>query len=151
MTTKCWKFQNFRFNLKRTYLGSKEGRTGRLISRFHCKYFFPVSQSKKLISSFILLQVEVHNFKSRFWKIQNSRVSSGPDGFSGPAFIMVFFGIARVRPSCDNSTCYVADSARGQDEAIPGWPSGHNRSIYPLVISHLNPALVKKLGACAAF
>ena len=64
---------------------------------------------------------------------------------------MVFFGIAHVRPSCDNSTCYVADSALGQDEAIPGWPSGHNRSIYPLVISHFNPALVKKLGACAAF
>ena len=139
MTTKCWKFQNFRFNLKRTYLGSKEGRTGRLISRFYCKYFFPMSQSKKLIihweaqliSSFVLLQVEVHNFKPRCWKIQNSRVSSGPDGFSGPALIMVFFGIVCMTPSCDNSTCYVADSARGQDEAIPGWPIGHNRSILP--------------------
>ena len=95
-----------------------------------------MSQSKKLIihweaqliSSFILLQVEVHNFKS---KIQNSRVSSGPDGFSGPALIMVFFGIVCMTPSCDNSTCYVADSARGQDEAIPGWPIGHNRSILP--------------------
>ena len=155
MTTKCWKFQNFRFNLKRTYLCSKEGRTGRLISRFYCKYFFPMSQSKKLIihweaqliSSFVLLQVEVHNFKPRCWKIQNSRVSSGPDGFSGPAFIMVFFGIACMRPSCDNSTCYVTDSARGQDEAIPEcWLAGRVDIIGPLCplgICHFNPAQEK--------
>ena len=71
----------------------------------------------RLISSLVLfqLQVEVHNFRPRCCKIQNSRVNTRPGGFSGSAFIMVFFGI-----SCVGLYVHLtADSACGQDEANP--------------------------------
>ena len=83
----------------------RRGPTGEVIESFCSRYlFFARSQQKKsifhwearLISSLFLFQVQVHNFRSRCWKIQNSRVSTGPDSFSKPAFIMVFFRITRV-------------------------------------------------------